>query len=60
MNVRGGTTRLHGDERGQTAIEWVLIVVLIGLPMMYVFTALLGILTEQYRMVSFMETLPFP
>jgi Flp pilus assembly pilin Flp len=60
MKARSLTTRLHEDQRGQTAIEWVLIVVVFGLPMVYVFRALLGILTEQYRMVTFMETLPFP
>jgi len=60
MSAHGRIGRLHEDQRGQTAIEWVLIVVVFGLPMVYVFRALLGILTEQYRMISFMETLPFP
>jgi len=51
---------LSADQAGQTTIEWALIIAAIGLPMLYVFGMLLGILSETYRMVTFVELLPFP
>lgn len=50
---------LHGDQAGQTTIEWTLVLVAFGLPMFYVFGHLLGALAEYYRMMTFMVTLPF-
>ncbi|MDP7636803.1 MAG: hypothetical protein QF577_04555 [Phycisphaerae bacterium] len=51
---------LYGDQGGQATIEWALLLVGIGLPLIYVFVLLLDTLAELYRMVSFIETLPFP
>jgi len=51
---------IHGDQSGQTTLEWALLLGAIAIPSMYVIGLLLGVLSEQYRMVSFMETLPFP
>lgn len=48
------------DQAGQTAIEWTLVLVAFGLPMIYVFAMLLAILAAHYRMVVFLESLPFP
>ena len=60
MSLRVIPLNLASDERGQTTIEWVLIVAGFGLPMIYVFRMLLSILAAAYQMVTFMETLPFP
>jgi len=51
---------LHGDRTGQTTIEWALLLVGIGIPLIYVFGLLLDVLAELYKMVSFIVTLPFP
>ena len=51
---------LSRDQRGQTTIEWALLLVGFVLPMIYVFRVLLAVLAEHYMMVTFLETLPFP
>ena len=48
------------DQTGQATIEWVLVLVAFVLPMVYVLNLLLSVLVEHYRMVTFLETLPFP
>ncbi|MCE5326908.1 MAG: hypothetical protein LLG01_10900 [Planctomycetaceae bacterium] len=52
--------RLHRDQRGQTTIEWVLLLAFFVLPMIYVFQVLLAVIGEHYRLVTFMSTLPLP
>jgi len=52
--------RLSADQTGQTTVEWALIIAAVGLPMFWVFGQLLGILSENYRMVTFLELLPLP
>ena len=49
-----------GDQTAQTTVEWALLLVGIGIPLIYVFGWLLDTLAELYKMVSFVETLPFP
>jgi len=56
----GGLRRLHGDQAGQTTVEWVLLMAGFGIPMVWVFAQLLSLLAEHYNMVTFLETLPFP
>jgi Flp pilus assembly pilin Flp len=56
----GRARRFCSDELGQTTVEWALLLVVFGLPMIYVIGLLLRVLTEQYRMVTFLETLPLP
>ncbi len=51
---------LSGDQRGQATVEWMLILVAFSLPMVWVIRRLLAVLAEHYRMVAFLETLPFP
>ena len=51
---------LWSDQRGQSTVEWVLLLVFVGLPLYGIFRVVLGILQEHYRMVQFMETMPFP
>jgi Flp pilus assembly pilin Flp len=52
--------RLWSDRRGQTAVEWVLLLAFFALPMVVVLGLLLAVLAEMYRMVTFLEGLPFP
>ena len=46
--------------RGQVAIEWTLVMVVFGLPMVYTFALLLAVLAEHCRMITLIETLPVP
>lgn len=55
-----GLKKLAGDRAGQATLEYVLILAVFGLPMVYVFGVLLAIMSEYYGMVTFLETLPFP
>ncbi len=52
--------RLWSDERGQTTIEYALLLAVIGLPAVAAFGLMVSILAENYRMVTFLELLPFP
>jgi Flp pilus assembly pilin Flp len=52
--------RLWADQRGQTTIEYALLLALIGLPAVGAFGLILAILAENYKMVTFLELLPFP
>jgi Flp pilus assembly pilin Flp len=52
--------RLWSDQRGQTTIEYALLLAFIGLPAYAAFALLLSVLAETYRMVVFLELLPFP
>jgi Flp pilus assembly pilin Flp len=56
----GPIRQLHADQRGQATVEWMLILVAFSLPMLWVIRKLLAVLADHYRMVSFLETLPFP
>lgn len=60
MKTPSTIAKLHADQRGQAAVEWVLVLVAFGLPMVVVFAKLLDVLVEHYRMITFLETLPFP
>ena len=57
---RRGSFRWLADQRGQAIVEYALVLAVIGLPCVVLFGWLLGILAEYYRMVVFVETLPFP
>ena len=56
----GTLRKILRDQRGQVTIEYTLVLVAFGLPMATIFIWLLGVLSEYYRMVTFLETLPFP
>jgi len=47
-------------EGGATAVEYVLLLGAVGLPMLVVARLLLGVLIGHYRMVTYWITLPFP
>ncbi|MFW6132652.1 MAG: hypothetical protein ACOC8F_02055 [Planctomycetota bacterium] len=51
---------LHGDQDGATTVEWALVMAGIGLPLFWVFTMILEAVAEDYRMLTFLETLPLP
>jgi hypothetical protein len=51
---------LHGDRRGQTTVEWTLLVLAFGLPMFWLFGRLLDLLQAHYALSTFVETLPLP
>jgi Flp pilus assembly pilin Flp len=51
---------LHRDQRGQATVEYVLLLAVFGIPMMWVFATLLALMSEYYGMITFMETLPIP
>lgn len=52
--------QLYRDERGQTTVEWTLLVLAFGLPMFWVFGRLLDLLQAHYGLSVFVESLPFP
>jgi len=52
--------RLHSQEGGQLTLEWTLLLAAIALPMYWVFRICLSVLVAHFRMVTFMETVPFP
>jgi hypothetical protein len=61
MNAaRQGPAGLLGDQRGQTTLEWTLLLAAAVLPMAWIFKYLLEMLAEHYRMVVFLESLPLP
>jgi Flp pilus assembly pilin Flp len=51
---------LHRDDSGQTTIEYALVIAAVGIPAITVFGWLVTILAENYRMLTFLELLPFP
>jgi Flp pilus assembly pilin Flp len=60
IRLASNIQKLSADENGQTTIEWVLLLTVFVLPMVWVLNMLLAVLVEHYRMVTFFETLPFP
>lgn len=60
MRPRRAIRELSADQAGQSTIEYALLLVAFALPMIYVIRVLLAVLEEHYRLVSFIETLPYP
>ena len=56
----GMLRRLGRDQTGQTTLEYAILIAAVGVPAIVVFGWLLTILSETYRMVTFLELLPFP
>ena len=52
--------RLGADDAGQITVEWALVLVVVALPMYFICAACLKLLVAHFRMVTFLETLPFP
>ena len=55
INIR----EFYDDQTGQTTIEWTLLVVVFGLPMIYLINLLLNWLTEYYAFLTCLISLPF-
>ncbi len=51
--------RLLSDQTGQGSLEWVLLVGVVGLPLAWFCIQGLIAMAEHYRMVTFVDTLPF-
>jgi hypothetical protein len=60
MRNRLSCRKLNADQAGQTTVEWAMILLAFALPMYWVFKMLVDILAAHYRMMTFLETLPFP
>ena len=52
--------KIVSDDSGQATIEWALVLAAVALPMYFIIVVCLNLLVAHYRMVTFMETLPFP
>jgi len=52
--------RQVASNRGATALEWVMLVGVIGIPSYYLCMMALSILTAHYRMLTTLNGLPFP
>ena len=51
---------LHADRRGQVTLEWALILAVVALPMYFLFRMCLDLLVAKYRMMMFLNSMPFP
>ncbi|MBS3733918.1 MAG: hypothetical protein KGY99_03220 [Phycisphaerae bacterium] len=58
--MRSLRRQLHTAQDGATTVEWALVLAAIGLPLFWVFMMVLDVIAADYRMVTFLETLPFP
>jgi hypothetical protein len=52
--------KFHGDIAGASTVEWALLLAMVGVPSFWLFSVILQAVAELYRMVTFVETLPFP
>lgn len=64
VRVDGGTPQdaagLSGNQGGATTLEWTLLLVAMALPSYLLIKISLDILLAHYRMISFINSLPFP
>jgi hypothetical protein len=51
---------LHQDEKGATTLEWTLLLGAIAIPSYYIIDLCLQSLAGHYRMVTLINSLPFP
>lgn len=59
-SIRDRLRQVARGERGQVILEYTLLLVTFGIPMVLVARWLLGTLAGYYAMVSFLETSPLP
>jgi len=52
--------RLHRDRSGATSLEWVLLLGVIALPSYFILKMCLLFLLANYRMMTFINAMPFP
>ncbi len=58
--IWGVVVRLHRDQRGATTLEWALLLAGIGLPAVVIMISALNLLVAHYRMMTLLNSLPFP
>ena len=60
LSTTGQERSLLTDETGATMLEWTLLVLLIALPGFWLLNLCLQTLLGHYRMISLINSLPFP
>lgn len=50
----------HADDRGATALEWALLLLVIAIPAYYLFKLAMAIMVEHYQMITTLNALPLP
>ena len=58
--LRGLTGRFGRDERAATTLEWALLLAAIGLPSYFIIRIAFDALVGYYRMMTTLNSLPFP
>jgi len=51
---------LHRDQAGQTSLEWVMVLVAFGIPLITLFKLASDALAAHYSRITFFQSLPFP
>ena len=57
---RPGSVSFLSDEFGQVTVEWTLLLVAFGLPIVAMSALCLDMIVTHYGLITFIETLPFP
>jgi len=52
--------KLLADQSGATSLEWALLLAAIGLPAWFILNGALNLLVAHYRMMTMINSLPFP
>lgn len=52
--------RLHRDEAGSTTLEWTLLLAAIAIPSVVIIISVLNLMVAHYRMMTLLNSLPFP
>ena len=58
--IRSLAERLHRDESGATTLEMALLAAAVIIPSVYVLDLALDVIVAHYRMITFVNSLPFP
>ena len=58
--IRAFSQRLHRDESGATTLEMMLLAAAVILPSVYVIDLCLDVIVGHYRMITLINSLPFP
>lgn len=58
--VRVWCLRQVGDERGATTLEWALLLAAVAIPSLIILMIAMGALTSHYKMMTLLNSLPFP
>jgi hypothetical protein len=53
-------TGVHADDRGATALEWALLLVVMAIPAYFLFSLAMAIMVQHYHMLTTLNALPLP